>query len=254
MVERLIDASDDEDLLPDDGATMYKKIVGSLLYLAICTRPDLAYACSALGQFTHRPSRQHLEAAFRVLRYVHHTQDLGIHITGAKELVLDVFCDSDHASDVDRISRSAWICRVGGVPISWQSKKTTICLSSAESEFVAASLAGTEAIHLQALVYEMVNQQRLNESVKLGPTLMKIDNLPCIRLLRQEGSYCSLKHVDIRLKWVTAKAVQRRLTPIHVPGRFQLADLLTKPLGRVRFTFLVDLLDLQRGTGCTTSG
>ena len=62
----------------DDIKPLFQCLVGSLIYLAVCTRPDISYAAMALGQFNANLTRAHLVAAKRVLRYLAGTLDLAL--------------------------------------------------------------------------------------------------------------------------------------------------------------------------------
>ncbi|PPR04536.1 hypothetical protein CVT24_013130, partial [Panaeolus cyanescens] len=68
------------DIKDKDVTVRYQSLVGSILYLACTTRPDLAYAAMALGQFNSRPTRAHLLAAKRVLRYLAGTVELSLEL------------------------------------------------------------------------------------------------------------------------------------------------------------------------------
>ncbi|KAM2487023.1 hypothetical protein ACFX1W_039018 [Malus domestica] len=74
--------------------SLYRKLVGSLLYLT-STRPDIMFSASLLAQFMHKPSKKHYGAAKRVLRYIQGTIDFGIEYVIRKSSLLIGYCDSD---------------------------------------------------------------------------------------------------------------------------------------------------------------
>ena len=67
---KLRKATDDEHLADD---CLFRQIIGSLMYLTLCTRPDLSAAVSILSQFSSKPTHTHLTAAKRTLRYLKNT-------------------------------------------------------------------------------------------------------------------------------------------------------------------------------------
>ncbi|CAL8136475.1 unnamed protein product [Prunus armeniaca] len=136
--ERLkkVDGSD----LADEG--LYRKIVGSLLYLT-ATRPDLMYAASLLSGFMSSPTKNHMGVARRVLRYVQGTLNYGIEYVKDKSAILIGFCDANWAgSEDDSRSTSGYAFSFGSGAFSWASvKQNTVALSIAEAEYVSAAEA-----------------------------------------------------------------------------------------------------------------
>ncbi|KAM1079184.1 hypothetical protein ACFX2B_013776 [Malus domestica] len=129
-----------EKLKSEDGsesvdASLYRKIVGSLLYLT-ATRPDIMYAASLLSRFMHNPTKIHLGTAKRVLRYVQGTIDFGIKYEKGQTTILVGFCDSDWGgSEDDMRSTSGYAFTFGSGVFSWASvKQQSVALSTAEAE------------------------------------------------------------------------------------------------------------------------
>ncbi|KAG3063695.1 hypothetical protein PI124_g22600 [Phytophthora idaei] len=141
----------------------YRELVGSLMYLSTCTRPDLAFAVEQLSRYVQCPTQQHIGAAKRVLRYLVGTKIQGIMYTrDAREhqsstLLIDGFCDSDWGNDPDtRKSVTGYDhCLVGGA-ISWTSRRQSIVAqSTAEAEYVAACEACMEGPGLRNVLIEV---------------------------------------------------------------------------------------------------
>lgn len=131
-------SKDEEGEIVD--ATNYKRIVGSLMYLAT-TRPDLSFSISVISRFMEKPTEKHLVAAKRVLRYVKGTLEFGIMYRRSQDVKLMVLSDSDYAGDHDdRKSTSGKVFILGSGVVSWTSKKQPIVtLSTTEAEYVAAA-------------------------------------------------------------------------------------------------------------------
>ena len=126
----------------------YQSVVGSLLYAALATRPDIAQAVGVVLKFCANPTQSHFMAAKRILRYLKGTVSLGLSYKKCADGILTVYSDADWAGDVDdRHSTSGNVFSLARGAVSWLSKKqATIALSKAEAEYVALSTATQEAI------------------------------------------------------------------------------------------------------------
>ena len=123
----------------------YSRIIGSLMYLMSCTRPDIAYAVSKLSRYTSNPRSDHWKGITRVLRYLRVTRSYGLHYT--KYLaVLEGYCDAHWISDMkDSKSTSGYVFTLGGAAVSWKSsKQMIIARSTMEFEFIALDKCGKE--------------------------------------------------------------------------------------------------------------
>ncbi|KAG6476380.1 hypothetical protein ZIOFF_065620 [Zingiber officinale] len=147
-----------EKLKKEDGGkaadvTHYRSLIGNLLYLT-ATRPDLMYAASLLSRFMQSPSHFHLGAAKRVLRYVQGTTDLGLSFQKNHALNLVGYCDSDLGGSLDDMKSTSGYCfSFGSAIFSWLSKKQqSVAQSSAEAEYISASVATSQAIWLRRIL------------------------------------------------------------------------------------------------------
>jgi len=104
MTGRLSASEKGKDLSAPEKAS-YRVLVGSLLYLACWTRPDISFAVSELSRFVADPGQNHMSAAKRVLRYLRGTKDLGLQYTrptGSSANRLHGYVDSDWAGCADK--------------------------------------------------------------------------------------------------------------------------------------------------------
>uniref|UniRef100_A0A3Q7GX56 Reverse transcriptase Ty1/copia-type domain-containing protein n=1 Tax=Solanum lycopersicum TaxID=4081 RepID=A0A3Q7GX56_SOLLC len=133
----------EEDKLLED-ATIYKRLVGKLLYLNV-TRPDIAFATQTLSQFLHQPKQSHLNAALRIVRYIKSQAGQGVLLSSKSSKQLKVYCDADWGACLHtRRSVSGFMVKMGESMISWKSKKqATVSRSSTEAEYrsMASSIA-----------------------------------------------------------------------------------------------------------------
>ncbi|CAH2102591.1 unnamed protein product [Euphydryas editha] len=115
----------------------YRELIGGLMYLSVCTRPDISYALSQLSQFNTAFTKDHWLAAKRILRYLSGTTDYGLVYVKTGNLDISVYADADWANDLtDRKSYSGFVVKLGGSTVNWESRKQRcVALSSTEAEY-----------------------------------------------------------------------------------------------------------------------
>ncbi|KAJ9528764.1 hypothetical protein QJQ45_000028 [Haematococcus lacustris] len=133
----------------------YSALVGSLLYLTCCTRPNIAFVVGALARHMSAPTKQHWLAACSVLCYLKGTADQGLLFGGVSGL--QGFSDADYAGDKDTArSTTGYIFTLNGGAISWSSRlQPTVAMSTAEAEYMATSSAAKEALWLRKLMRDL---------------------------------------------------------------------------------------------------
>jgi transposase InsO family protein len=214
---------------PTVDPTRYRSIVGSLRYL-VNSRPDLAYAVGYVSRFMEKPTAEHLTAVKRVLRYVAGTLHYGCHYPRMKEARLVGYSDSDMAGDIDtRKSTTGVGFFLGGSIITWQSQKQrVVALSSCEAEYIAAATAACQGVWLARLLAELKGEEA-------SPFSLKIDNESAIALSRNPVFHDRSKHIDVKFHYIRECVEENRVQLQSIKTEEQLADILTKALGRERF-------------------
>ncbi|GJW95293.1 retrovirus-related pol polyprotein from transposon TNT 1-94 [Tanacetum coccineum] len=141
-------------------AIVYRSLIGRLIYLTH-SRPDISYAVGVLSRFMHKPSKHHLGAARRILRYLGGSKEYGIWFRKDEKFCLKGYTDSDWAGSVDdRRSTSGHCFLIGTAAVSWSSKKqATVALSSTEAEYVAATTSACQAVWLRRLLSDLGEEQ-----------------------------------------------------------------------------------------------
>ena len=140
------------------GSKSFTSLIGSLMFLAVATRPNIAFTVYRLGSFMSNPNMSHWTAAKRVLRYLSGTRDYGLTyrtdkpVPGNNHFV--GYSDTSYANNADQTSVSGYVFLMNGAAISWGSKKQNdVALSSTESEYIALAEAAREAIWLWNLLH-----------------------------------------------------------------------------------------------------
>ena len=201
----------------------YREAIGSLMYAAIATRPDISFAVSTLLQFLENPGEVHWEATKRVFRYLAGTRGHALTYRGEKQ-GLTGYTDADGASQDHRRAISGYAVFIDGGAVSWSSRKQElVTFSTAEAEYVAATHAAKEGIWLRRLIGEL-----------FGPidnsTPLYCDNQAALMLATTDNFHARTKHIDIRYHYIRHEVNAGTFTLIYCPTDDMVADILTKPL------------------------
>ena len=202
----------------------FRELIGSLMYLAVGTRPDIAFAVNSLSQYNTCYNKEHWVAAKRVLRYLKGTTNHGITFkkTG---IVLEGYTNADWASCTnDRRSYTGFVFILGGTAITWEAKKQrTVALSSTEAEYMALSEAAKEAMYLRRFLEKV--------GVKLKqPTVVWNDNQGAQKLARNNVFRSRTKHIDIRHHFIREVLQDAYIRIDYMTSNEMMADVLTKGL------------------------
>ena len=151
----------------------YISVVGSLMYLAVTKRPDIAYAAGVLARFNSNPGPAHWQAA---------------NIT---------YSDADHGGNPDNgKSTGGYVVKIGSGVVSWSSKlQPLVALSTTEAEHISAVEAGKEILWMRQFMGE------LGYDIS-GPSLLRMDNQSAIAVSKNPEHHSKMKHLSLRLFWL----------------------------------------------------
>jgi len=213
--------------------TEYQRYIGSLMYLMICTQPDITYSVGVLSRHISCPGKAHMQAVKQIFRYLRGTNQYRLEYqSDDKEASgIQVFVDSDWAGDrVDRKSISGFMVMFEEGTVSWGSKKqTSVALSTVEAEFIAASMAVKETLWHQGFF------QSLDMCASQGTPLL-IDNQGALDLIKSSQINDRTKHIDTRFRHICNREEAGDIVGEHVATEDQLADVMTKSLGMEKFS------------------
>ena len=221
----------------------YASLVGAILYVAVMSRPDIAYHASVLAKFLSDPSLDCCNAAQQLLQYLVATRKRRLYYSGKVNVPegLEKFSD-----DIKRnhgfvaYSDSSWgnkypypmfgfgIYLFGGL-ISFASKQLkTVAFSSCEAEYAAASYCCKEIEFLRNICADMGLE--LN-----GRLVLAVDNTAAIDVAHDVGVSARTKHFDRAVHYLRDLTQLKRVLPAFVSTLLQRADGYTKPMDKSTF-------------------
>lgn len=208
----------------------YREAIGSLLYLANGTRPDITYAVNVLSRKQSEPSITDWMKVKRVLRYLKGSKDLGLLYEGKDDCLLCYADASLGTNDEEGRSTSGYVVKLFGDVISWRTKKQThVALSSAEAEFIAMSFACREIVCINEMCRRILK-------LDLMPILYE-DNRAAIDLAKTDDAQ-SFKHiVKLCYHYIRLEVRNKNLLLEWIGSNEQLADFFTKSLPKTKFDY-----------------
>ena len=224
------------DKLSQEDHTRYRTIIGSILYIATCTRPDIAFAVNKLSRHLEAPTHTAMVAAKHLLRYLKGTANYGLTFSdhGVKSpmsadwgTLLYTFSDADFGGDTaTRRSTSGIANTILGMPYSWLSKRQPlVATSTCFAEYVAMAEACKEVVWSRWLLAELGFPMK-------RPTPLLVDNQAAISLSKDPKDHQRNKHIDIKYHFIREKQLQGTVVAKHVGTTEQLADSFTKALDK----------------------
>lgn len=226
----------------------FATLIGCLMYLALGTRPDIAYAVNKLAQYTSNPHPAHWTAVKRLFRYLKGTRTYKLTYGGGSEDLLtedlNIYCDADWANDADRKSVSGYVVVIAGGAVAWSSKKqATVALSTSEAEYIAATHAAKQVIWHRSLLRE------LNFPIPTTSTIFS-DNQAAISIAHHPEFHARTKHIDIAHHFLRDHVENGILNTVYINTDENVADIFTKGLAGTKhhdFTYMIGVISEQGG-------
>ena len=226
----------------------FKNAIGSLLYLAICTCTDIAYAVSSLAHYSSNPGREHWVLVKNVICYLMNTKEYGLFfkicIEAIENLTSNGFGDAAFNDSESGKSTTGYVVMLLlYYPISWRSKLTTMtALSTMEAELVALHSLVREVAWTHMVLVEI-------SSLKLPPSIIHCDNNPVVQLTQGLRVTEKNKHIRPKYFYVMDLIRDQSVTVVKIGTDDQIADILTKSLANPHFSKLRSSLSLCAQTG-----
>ncbi len=235
-----LEPQEDEREVSKEAAILQGRITGMLLYLAVATRLDISFAVGQLCKYISKPTPSVWNYTKRILRYLRGTSDYGLNFRkqdyGDKihgDLV--GYSDADHAGcPSTRRSWSGAVFKFGGDIITWKCRQqTTVALSSMESELVALTAAAREGQHLCKMTEDF--------RVARAPAVIRVDNQAAMASAKDFRVSQRSKHIATKHFYIRNLLEEGTYKLQYVSSKYNLADILTKPLKPTAF------IKLRRG-------
>jgi hypothetical protein len=218
----------DSSSSPEEAAHMkrtpYRQAIGSLMYIAIATHPDITFAVSILSQFLNNPDDKHWDAVKRVFRCLQNTKSFQLTFSDERHK-LEGYSDADGGTQEDRHAITGYCFLFDGGAISWGIKnQELITLSTAKVEYVVATHATKEALWLHKLLCQLMPKE-----LTLLTTIY-CDNQAAIKLITSDNYHSRTKHPDQRYLFMRDMASKSVINVVYCPSEDRVADILTKAL------------------------
>jgi hypothetical protein len=224
---------------PCKDPSLYRSLAGALQYLTF-TRPDISYAVQQICLFMHNPMEDHMNALRRILRYIQGTSQYGLYLYHSSTTSLISYTDADWGGCPDtRRSTSGYCVFLGDNLISWSSKRQpTLSRSSAEAEYRGVANVVSESCWLRNLLLELYCPIH-------KATMVYCDNVSAIYLSGNPVQHQRTKHIELDIHFVREKVARGQVRVLHVPSRYQIADVFTKGLPLILFQDFRDSLSIR---------
>ena len=210
---------------------VYRSAIGSLLYLT-ASRPDILFAVGICARYQSCAKESHLSAVKRILRYLKGTQNVGLWYPRTETFDLVGYTDSDYAGcKLDRKSTSGSCQFLGSSLVSWSSRKQhCVALSTTEAEYIA----------MGECVSQLLWMTHTLEDYKLTYNNVQVlcDNVSTINLTKNPVHHSRTKHIEVKHHFIRDHVTRGDIILNYVGSKSNLADIFTKPLPEVEFSFL----------------
>ncbi|KAK9054827.1 hypothetical protein SSX86_025906 [Deinandra increscens subsp. villosa] len=222
----LLDCPKDESEVAEMSNIPYANAVGSLMYLMVCTRPDISYGVSVVSRYLANPGKVHWNGVKWLLRYVAGTREVGLIFDGNcfKDKAVFGYVDSDYAKDLDRGRSITGYCfKVLNNLVSWKATlQGVVALSSTESEYIALTEAIKEAIWLKGFVSELGFNVKCSE--------VYCDSQGAVQLSKNSVFYDKTKHISVKLHFIRDVIDSKEVAVLQIRTEDNAADMCTKAL------------------------
>jgi hypothetical protein len=222
----------------------YQELLGSLLWIGRCARPDILYAINQCAQHVASFNETHVTALKRILIYLNHTKDLKMTFRRpiSDKFILEAYSDADFAGEPDgndnALKSTTGVvikCKDGGTLFAQSVLQTVVAKSTAEAEYVSAGHCASIVAGLRSFLHELGFTQ-------MDPTTQYEDNQACIKIA--ESRICSAKtrHIKVQYHYIKQLIQDKEIKMTYLPTCDMIADIMTKALNRELFIKLRDKL------------
>ena len=190
----------------------YINAIGSLLYLATISHPDIAYIAGVLARFNTNPGKIHWKAVKHVFRYLKGTVDLKLQYgpNVKQNGLFEAYTDADLGGNIDNgKSTSGYLIQMGLGVVCWSSKlQPAVALSTTEAELMAGVAGGKEVNWLQNLLVEIGYKAPI-------PAILYTDNKSAIQVSKNPEHHGRMKHLNLHFSWLRDQVQKERILLVY---------------------------------------
>jgi len=211
---------------------IYKSAIGSLIYLAKCTRPDISFSVHKAARHCENPTTSDWKKVINIFKYLNNTKNFKLLFNGQGHI--HAYTDADFAGDKeDRKSTSGHIILMGNSPICWYSKKqNTVATSTAEAEYTSTSECTKKVLWIRNILIELFN--------KKSPITIYTDNMASKICIENGEINTKLKHISIKYYFNRDNIIKNRNKLEYKNTNEMLADALTKNINGSKMKTFTD--------------
>ena len=246
------------------GNLNYRSVIGALLYVSCCTRPDIAYAVNKLAKFSNNPGIVHFRGLLHLIGYLKNTSTKGLrffsnyedssiykllseHDISTTNQSVITFTDSswNDCIDTGRSTGGNVTFNQGGAVDYGSHLPVPVAMSSGEAEYISAAVACMRASHLRMLTYDMRflgSENYDGDNMNCEPARIIIDNEAAIAMAKCNKDTAGNRHVARRFHYVRQGTALNEHQFHWIGTKYQLADVLTKVGSNASFKPLWDIL------------
>ncbi|KAA0060254.1 gag/pol protein [Cucumis melo var. makuwa] len=219
----------------------YASVVGSLMYVMLCIRPDICYAVGIVSRYQSNLGLAHWTAVKTILKYLRRTRDYML-VYGSKDLILTEYTDSDFQTDRDsRKSILGSVFTLNGGAVVWRSiKQGCIADSTMEAEYVAACEVAKEAVWLRKFLIDLEVVPNMSK-----PITLYCDNSGAVANSREPRSHKRGKHIKRKYHLIREIVQRGDVIVTQIASTHNVADPFTKPLTAKVFEGHLESLGLR---------
>jgi len=205
-------------------STKYRQAVGNLLYLAICTRPDILFSVSKASRKNQNPNYEDWFNVLKIFRYLKYTPNYGIKFSKNDNYNFEVYVDADLGGDPDtRKSTTGYVMTINSGPVSWYSKlQNTVAVSTAESEYYGIHECARQCLWYKNLFKEL--------NININNITINSDNKAAIYNCENETINLKSKHIDLKYHKIRELVREGKIKLNYIKSEHNIADGFTKYL------------------------
>jgi hypothetical protein len=227
----------DEDNLIDEKDYNAKSRIGSLMFAAVSTRPDIMFATHYFARFTNHVTEEVRNGIERIFKYLNNTKEFKLAFKNG-EGKYEIYCDADLGGDLnDHKSTSGGCETIDGDLINWWSSKQTITAQhTCDSESMSINHAAKQAIWTRGILGELAEEQK-------HPTPIYCDNSSAVQLCHNPVFHKRSKHLRLKMQLTTDLIEKEEINVLKIPTENNISDICTK--GQDRKRLLKNLNDMN---------